>query len=590
MRLKLAIIFLFSLCSFGAIAQTQIKLDIQVSDSVNLFENLHKTSSFNSLPQAYTYLNKIINQLQEKGYLTASVDSIALKENHLTAFVFAGAHFQWANLSLSNIPKTILNDIGVAENAWQYQPLRPKQFAALTEKILQNREDNGYPFASLHLDSVEIKNNSVKAALVLTQGMEVKIDGIEIEGAVNVSNDFLYKYIELKPGDLYNESALRVLRKKLNNLPYLRESRPWQFDFNLAESKLKLYLEEKKANQINGLIGIQPNTVETNKFMLTADILLSLKNALSYGESFALTYQQLQYKSPRFTLNANWPYILSTDLGVDGDFELFKRDTTYYRTTFNIGVRYLFNANDYARIYYNQNSNRVFSPDLNYIKANKKLPNNLDIGSRGIGVEYAINHTDYKLSPQKGFEGKIGLLGLSRTIRKNNAITSLEDGSGFDYETLYDSLKSQSYQYRILAQAAFYQKIVKNTILKLGYHGAYLSGAQTFLNELFQIGGFKLLRGFDEESIYANQYHIGTVELRLLLNTNSYFYLFADGGFTQTKYQDFSKNDIPIGLGAGVNLETKGGVFGIAIGIGKHNEQGFQLRQTKIHFGYVAYF
>src|SRR5690606_2441790 len=137
----------------------------------------------------------------------------------------------------------------------------------------------------------------------------------------------------------------------------------------IGENALYLYLEPKKANQINGLIGLQPNTEETGKLMLTADVLLNLKNALTYRETIGLLYQQLQYKSPRFQLNTDWPYLLGTSFGLDGDFELFKRDTTFYRTTLHAGVRYLFNASDYLRLFYQQNGNRVFSPDLNYIRS-----------------------------------------------------------------------------------------------------------------------------------------------------------------------------------------------------------------------------
>ena len=55
-----------------------------------------------------------------------------------------------------------------------------------------------------------------------------------------------------------------------------------------------------------------------------------------------------------------------------------------------------------------------------------------------------------------------------------------------------------------------------------------------FKNELFQIGGYKLLRGFDEESIYAKQvcgmalWSTGT-----LLGLNSIFFVFTDVGWSR---------------------------------------------------------
>jgi hemolysin activation/secretion protein len=60
-----------------------------------------------------------------------------------------------------------------------------------------------------------------------------------------------------------------------------------------------------------------------------------------------------------------------------------------------------------------------------------------------------------------------------------------------------------------------------------------LSSPNIFRNELFQIGGYRLLRGFDEESIFATQYGVGTVEYRFLSGLNSYFFAFADIGWVE---------------------------------------------------------
>lgn len=587
LRLLVGITFLFS---FRIALAQEISFSIVPVDSNALKAAGAYPSKFNNELDAHSFLKNLVPKMQEQGYLAASIDSVTRRNNTITAYVYGGLTYRWAQLTFGNIPLGMMNDLGITEKDWINKPLSPRKLAVLTEKLLNNADNNGYPFATVSLDSVQVSQGIVSGKLMLDRGNQVKIDSVVIDGGANISPDFLYTYLGIHPGDAYNESALKSIRKKIADLPYLRESEPWKMEFGLGDNKLKLYLEEKKSNQINGLIGIQPNTVETGKLMLTADILLSLKNALSYGESFSLTYQQLQYKSPRFLLNVDWPYVLGSDIGIDGDFELFKRDTTFYRTTFNAGVRYLFNATDYARLFYNQNSNRVASPDLNYVKANKALPPDIDVASQGVGVEYLFSRTNYRLNPRKGFEGKASAVGLLRTVRKNDAILSLDDGSGFDYATLYDTVQQRTYQYRLSAQAAYYLSLWKNVVLKIAYSGGYISGKNLFLNEMFQIGGFKLLRGFDEQSLYVNQYHVGTVELRLLLNENSYFYIFSDDAYTQTHYGNINRDDVPIGLGAGISLETKGGIFSIAFAVGKHEGDPLQFRQTKIHFGYVAYF
>jgi hypothetical protein len=53
----------------------------------------------------------------------------------------------------------------------------------------------------------------------------------------------------------------------------------------IAKNELHLYLKNKKSNQINGLIGLQPQNNETGKMLLTIDALLDLKMHLAMGKN-----------------------------------------------------------------------------------------------------------------------------------------------------------------------------------------------------------------------------------------------------------------------------------------------------------------
>src|SRR6185369_9819639 len=112
----------------------------------------------------------------------------------------------------------------------------------------------------------------------------------------------------------------------------------------------------------------------------------------------------------------------------------------------------------------------------------------------------------------------------------------------------------------------------------------------TFRNELFQVGGYKLLRGFDEESQYLSQFLIGTIEYHYLVGQNSFFYVLADGGYGKNTSQNNRVSYGYFGTGLGLAFETKAGIFNIAWAVGKRNDGAFNLRQSKIHLGFVNYF
>ena len=76
--------------------------------------------------------------------------------------------------------------------------------------------------------------------------------------------------------------------------------------------------------------------------------------------------------------------------------------------------------------------------------------------------------------------------------------------------------------------------IFRSSALKLANHLGYIgTGEVLYDNELFRIGGTKLLRGFNEEVIFASFYSVFSLEYRLLFNQNSNLFVFSDLGYTE---------------------------------------------------------
>ena len=162
----------------------------------------------------------------------------------------------------------------------------------------------------------------------------------------------------------------------------------------------------------------------------------------------------------------------------------------------------------------------------------------------------------------------------------------------FDFETLYDTIKLKSYQFRIRLSGAKYFPLGRQnrSTIKTAINGGLFQSPNIFRNELFQIGGYKLLRGFDEESQYLSQYVVATAEYRYLVGQNSFFFAFTDGGWGRNNSQNTDASYTYFGTGLGLAFETKVGIFNLAWAVGKRSDLEFNLRQSKIHFGFVNYF
>jgi outer membrane protein assembly factor BamA len=253
-----------------------------------------------------------------------------------------------------------------------------------------------------------------------------------------------------------------------------------------------------------------------------------------------------------------------------------------------LGANYFVSTNQSAMIFIQRRQSILNGVDTNQIKQMKRLPAEADVSATNVGVSYNFNNTDYRFNPRKGNDLLITASAGRKKIKKNNQVVELKDPA-FNYDQLYDTVKLNTYQFRFSGSAAHYFPVSKQTALKTGVSAGILQSGNYFLNELFQIGGYKLLRGFTEESEYVSQYIIGTLEYRYLIGLNSNFFVFADGGWAKNPIQSVSGHTY-IGTGLGMAFETKAGIFNLAWAIGKRNDTELNLRQSKVHFGFVNYF
>src|SRR5205814_117166 len=144
--------------------------------------------------------------------------------------------------------------------------------------------------------------------------------------------------------------------------------------------------------------------------------------------------------------------------------------------------------------------------------------------------------------------------------------------------------------FRTTINAAHYFPIGKQATFKTALQGGWFQSPNYYDNELFQIGGFKKLRGFDEESIYTNRFLIATLEYRYLLAQNSWLFGFTDIGRAAYESNSDSYAHNYYGFGAGIAFETNTGIFNISWAIGKRDDLNLDLRQSKIHIGFVSVF
>lgn len=554
--------------------------DLKILNEKDLpLKSINYTKHFANKNLALKELTKLVLLFQSKGYLLCEIDTVQLTEQSLEVNVISNKQFKWAYLKIGNLNPSLASKVGFSEKLYLSKPFNNKQIALLKEKVISYYENNGYPFASIKLDSISVEENTLKATLNVTKNQFFKIDSVVIMGTAKVNSKFLNRYIGVFPGKPYNEQAIRTCNSKLVQLPFLTQNRPQLVRLTDKTNKLILFLDKKNASQFDGIIGVQPDA-NTGKTVLTGDVKIKLVNGILHnGETFDLEWRRLQSLTQDFKGKVILPYVFGSPFGGDYGLKIYKRDTSFIDINNDLGIHYYFSGLNYIKLTTKQRTSNIISTyGLSNITS---LPSYADVSTQlnGFGVFY--ENVDYRFNPKRGISLQINASAGNKKIRKNPKINDLA----------YENITLNSTQYLYDATINGYIDLSKNNVLKLGLQSASIFGnAPLFKNEFLRIGGLKTLRGFDEESIFTSFYVIPTIEYRFLFAQNSNIIVFTEGAFYEMNGFNSYVNDTPISFGTGINFDTKAGILSINYAIGNQFGNGFDARNGKIHFGLTALF
>ena len=122
-------------------------------------------------------------------------------------------------------------------------------------------------------------------------------------------------------------------------------------------------METRRASRFDIIFGFLPNTNALPgqpKFNFTGNVNIDLLNSLGRGERIFAQWQQFQIGRSEMKIGFNYPYILGTPIGLNSKFELYKRDSTYIDIISEIGVSYLFDGNNYLKVFWKNATKNSF--------------------------------------------------------------------------------------------------------------------------------------------------------------------------------------------------------------------------------------
>ena len=523
-------------------------------------------------------VRELVLALQADAYLTASADTMRWTRDTVRVRLYVGEQFRWAYLRNGNLGDGLLTRAGYREKLYRHTPFVPEDWAKLQEKILVEAENQGFPFATVGLDSIRLSGHDIAGRVVLKRGPVVVFDSLQIVGNTKTKKRFLTKYLQIFPNQPFSQQRVAAAAQLLRQLPYVKLRAEPEVRFARGRARVYLLLDDRPSNQFDAIVGILPNAdASKTGVQFTGDVTINLRNIKGGGKQIGLQFRKTDALSQLLDAQYVHPNIFGTPLEVAGSFNLYKQTDAF--TTIRPRLQVTYPTARAGRVSFFAEQRASF---IDSLKDKTVLPANLDSQYNSYGLSYARANLDDLFFPHQGSLLNVQAAVGTKTITKNSQLRP----------ELYADIPLRSTQYSFGMRAERYLPVKRAGVLLLRLRGEGLLNARLFANDLFRLGGLNSLRGFNENQFYTSSYALATAEFRQFIGADSYVFLFGDQAYLRHDVTNDRFADYPTGVGAGLSFRTAAGLFQFVYSVGQSNSIGqhFALGTSKIHFGLTSRF
>jgi len=190
-------------------------------------------------------VRELVRALQGDAYLTASADEVRWNRDTVRVRLYVGERFRWAYLRNGNLGDGLLTRAGYREKFFRQTPFVPDDWAKLQERILVEAENQGYPFATVGLDSVHLSGHDIAGRVVLKRGPVVMFDSLQLVGNTKTKKRFLTKYLQIFPNQPFSQQRVAAAAQLLRQLPYVKLRAEPEIRFAQGRARVYLLLDDR---------------------------------------------------------------------------------------------------------------------------------------------------------------------------------------------------------------------------------------------------------------------------------------------------------------------------------------------------------
>ncbi|MEM8487430.1 MAG: BamA/TamA family outer membrane protein [Bacteroidota bacterium] len=565
------------ICTQNLAAQSTVPVDWQRVDhgrSTSL-------KSYNAFPldSLASVAAQVLAEDHENGYYFAALDSAVVGDTlyppvPATLFINRGTRVTVTSITWTGIEALTASVIEDLMGTRVGKVLSESTLEDDVARVLQAYEIEGYPFATVHIDSVTVQRvdnkNGLHVALRVDEGNRVRINDIVLSGGKRTNIAYIEQITGLRRGDWLSQDLDIVQQALSSSQLFAQVGAPQLIKIGTEDVVVQLPVVEEAPGSFDLVLGYQPPAAGSQTQGLVGNGHLNLRNMFGGGRAIALRLNRLPGQVSSVTASFADPYLFGLPFSVSGSFDGLQQDSTYGQQAYRgaVGYRVAGGLETFLTI-----SREVTRPG----QAGLALQNNTQRIPRSevvfAGLSFRYLKVDRPLNPQRGFYVE------TQFERGRKVRNQLERSTAGDTT----SVRTVTRQERLTFDARLFVPTFRKQVFVLGNETRVLVSKDFDTSDLFRLGGARSLRGYDEDRFRGRFVSRTLVEYRYLFERQSFAYLFFDLGYVdQPATPELTRmRELYPGYGLGMQFETGIGLINTSLALSTSDNPS----QAKVHVG-----
>ena len=425
----------------------------------------------------------------------------------------------------------------------------------IVREISKKLSKEGFPFAKVSFKNHDLSQSSViKSNLNIDYGSRRYLDKIIVKGYEDFPDNFTKNIFKINKNRFFDIDKATKQSKLIDNTNFARNIKEPEILFTNDSTSLYIYLEKIRRNSFDGFISFDSEE-NSRKINIQGYAKISLNNTFNTGEKINFDFKSQKNQDRSLNSNFIFPYFLGSPFNLKYSLNLIQKDSSYTSNENSIDLEL------------NLNKVKVgigFQKNESYSDSQIEFVENFNSKLYNVSSEYFIPDSDDKLISEK-FKLLVKY-GSGKKIQLNN-------------ETRLNKYKLELFKkFNFSSRFKLQSSIVREKI----------NSKNLVNNELIRFGGSESIRGFDDNSIFADGYTLLATNLNFYLNDTIYIYGIFDLANYTNSILDLDQ-DIYSG-GIGFSTLTENGVISINYSKGNNWGNSFNLKNAKINVIFTTFF